>query len=148
MGKAGSFLKALSLRIGRRGSFLLFLSLLDLIYGYALAFPTPAARLNPTYSFLAEILPLWAWSLLWVGVGIVCAVFAFKQRDAPAYAAAMFIKILWALTFLLGWIFADVERGYLSTAIWGAFALIVILIATWPEPEPGKGHVGPVERGE
>jgi len=56
--------------------------------------------------------------------------------------------VLWALVFLLGWVFADVERGYLSTAIWGAFAAVLALIATWPEPEPGKGHQGPVERAE
>ena len=93
-------------------------------------------------------MPLEVWGALWATVGTLCFVFAFMQQDAPGYAAAMFIKVLWALVFLLGWAFADVERGYLSTAIWGAFAAVLALIATWPEPEPGKGHQGPVERAE
>lgn len=148
MEKVRSSLIALSQRTGRRGAFLLFLSLLDLVYAYGLAFPTPRAASNPTYQFLASTLPLEVWGALWAVVGTLCFVFAFRQQDAPGYAAAMFIKVLWALVFLLGWMFADVERGYLSTAIWGAFAAVLALIATWPEPEPGKGHQGPVERAE
>ncbi len=135
-------------RIGRRGAFLLFLSLLDWVYAYGLAFPTPRAISNPTYQFLSSTLPLQVWGALWAIVGTLCFVFAFRQHDAPGYAAAMFIKVLWALVFLLGWAFADVERGYLSTAIWGAFAAVLALIATWPEPEPGNGHQGPIERAE
>jgi hypothetical protein len=125
-------------RIGRRGAFLLFLALLDLVQGYAMAFPTPRAVQNPTYQFLASIAPLWVWALLWTVVGVICLVFAFKQQDAPGYAAAMFIKVLWALVFLLGWIFADVERGYLSTAIWAAFAAVLALISSWPEPRESQ----------
>jgi hypothetical protein len=148
MEKARSSLKVISQRIGRRGAFLLFLSLLDAVYAYALAFPTPIAISSPTYQFLASTLPLEVWGALWAIVGTLCFVFAFTQQDAPGYAAAMFIKVLWALVFLLGWAFADVERGYLSTAIWGAFAAVLALISTWPEPEPGKGNQGPVERAE
>jgi hypothetical protein len=148
MEKARSTLKALSQRIGRRGAFLLFLSLLDFIYAYGLAFPTARAVQNPTYEFLALIVPLYVWAALWLIVGALCLVYAFRQQDAVGYTAAMFLKVLWALVFLLGWMFADVERGYLSTAIWGAFAAVLALIATWPEPEPGQGHQGPVERAE
>jgi hypothetical protein len=135
-------------KVGRRGAFLAFLALLDWIYGYALAFPTPAALANPTYKFLIQSLPLNLWAGLWFGVGTICFVYAFRKRDAPGYAAAMFLKILWSALFLFGWVFAGVERGYLSSAIWGAFAAILALIATWPEPEPGKGHIGPIRRGE
>ena len=112
---------------------MIFLSLLDLIYAYALAFPTLRALQNPTSIFLAHVVPLEAWGSLWAAVGVLCLVYAFRLNDAPAYAAAMFLKMLWATTFFLGWILADVERGYLSAAIWGAFAAIVILIATWPD---------------
>jgi len=147
MEKAHSIFKALFQRIGRRGAFLLFLALLDFVNGYALLFPTPRASTNPTYIFLASVLPLQGWGILWASVGAVCLVFAFRRNDAPGYAAAVFIKILWALIFLLGWVFADVERGYLSAVIWGVLALILPLIATWPEPEPGRG-TGPVERAE
>jgi hypothetical protein len=146
--KSTSSLHKVAHRVGRRGTFLLFLALLDFIYAYALAAPTARAASNPTYVFLAAVMPLGIWAALWAIVGTICLVFAFRTQDAPGYAAAMFVKILWAVTFLLGWIFADVERGYLSTAIWGAFAAVLALISTWPEPEPGKGTHGPAERAK
>jgi len=121
-------------RVGRRGVFLLFLSLLDIVYASGLAFPTETAKNGDALLFLANILPLDIWALLWFITGVICFIFAFKARDAPGFAVAMFIKVLWALVFLLGWMFAGVERGYLSTAIWGAFAAVLWLISTWPEP--------------
>ncbi|SRR6266536_3075455 len=121
-------------RVGRRGAFLLFLALLDWVYAIGLAFPSPSIIRNPIYLFLTDILPLQLWSFIWATVGTVCLIYAFRRYDAPAYAAAMFLKTLWALIFLLGWMFASVERGYLATAVWGSFAAVLSLIATWPEP--------------
>lgn len=119
--------------LGRRGSFLLFLALLDLVYGFSLLLPTADARINPSFLFLANILPLELWGLLWLAVGLVCLVFAFRKQDSFGFAAAMFLKILWAMTFLLGWIFVGLPRAYLSATIWGAFVIIIWLISTWPE---------------
>lgn len=124
--------------IGNRGAFLLFLAMLDVVYAIGLAFPTPRARASDTYMFLDEAGSLVMWALLWTGVGVTCAVFAFRKADTPGFMAAMFIKVLWAAVFLLGWIFAGVERGYLSTAIWGVFAGVVWIIAGWPEPKGRK----------
>lgn len=135
-----SKLKFLAHRVGRRGTFLLFLAMLDWIYAYSLAYPTPAAVSTPTYTFLSHIMPLDVWASLWAVVGTVCLVYAFRYRDAPGYAAAMFIKILWAMTFFLGWLFVGVERGYLSTAIWGAFAGVLAIISTWPDPAKWEGE--------
>lgn len=124
-------------RVGRRGAFLLFLWLLDWVYAYGLAFPTPRALSNPTSIFLMHIMPLGHWAFAWGAVGTVCLFYAFRSIDAPAYAAATLLKVTWATTFLLGWIFAGVERGYLSTAIFGAFAAVIMLISTWPD-DPGE----------
>lgn len=129
-------LKRLGYQVGRRGYFLLFLALLDFVYAIGLAFPSAQARGNPTMRFLDSAGSLLGWGILWAVVGAVCLVFAFRKNDWPGFAAAMLIKMLWAVTFLLGWIFAGVDRGYLSFAIWGAFALLVRLISTWPEGEP------------
>jgi hypothetical protein len=120
-------------RVGRRGSFLLFLSLLDIVYAYSLFYPTPSSIKNPTSVFLMDIAPLSVWGTLWLVVGIICLIFAFRQNDAFGYGAAMTIKMVWGLTFLLGWIFAGVERGYISAAIWLVFAGVLALIATWPD---------------
>jgi hypothetical protein len=81
-------------RIGRRGIFLLFLALLDFTYAYGLIFPTPRAIQNPTSVFLAHIMPLELWGLLWATVGAVCLVSAFAVKDAIGYAAAMFLTRL------------------------------------------------------
>src|SRR5262245_38739574 len=106
-------LKRLRYKVGRRGTFLLFLTMLDFIYAYGLAFPTKTVIKSQAYIFLSQFTNLHVWAALWALVGGICLVFAFKEKDAPAYAAAMFLKALWALLFLLGWMFAGVERGYL-----------------------------------
>jgi hypothetical protein len=130
------YLYRLSHRIGRRGSFLLFLTVLDLMYGYSLLFPTPQSLSNPTSLFLIKVMPLWAWAMLWLAVGIICLICAFRAKDAFGFAAAMFLKVIWGTMFLLGWTFVGVERGYLSATFWYAFAFTVFLIAGWPEPKP------------
>lgn len=126
--------RVLTHRIGRRGAFLLFLALLDFIYSFSLLTPSQAARSQPTLLYLMHVGGLKLWALLWFAAGLACLISAFRKKDSVGFAAAMFIKILWAILFLLGWLFAGVERGYLSTTIWGAFALILALIASWPEP--------------
>lgn len=125
--------------VGRRGAFLIFLAMLDWVYGLALLYPSPQSLTNPTYVFLNRIFPLPVWASLWIIVGTLCFAFAFRVNDAIGYAAAMFIKVLWGLTFLLGWIFAGVERGYLSAAIWLAFAGLLALVATWPDEYKAHG---------
>ena len=120
-------------RIGRRGGFLLFLALLDIIYAYGLITPTARSAQNPTTLFLESVAPIPVWAGLWGTVGTLCLFYAFRQQDFPGYFAAMFLKALWAATFLLGWAFAGVERGYLSFAIWGAFAGVLALISGWRE---------------
>lgn len=122
--------------VGRRGSFLLFLAMLDLMYGYSLLFPTAQSLSNPTSLFLVKVLPLWDWGILWLAIGAICLFFAFRAKDAVGFAAAMFLKVIWGTMFLLGWLFAGVERGYLSATFWFAFAFTVYLIAGWPEAKP------------
>lgn len=119
--------------LGRRGVFLLFLAQLDLIYAFSLYRPTPASRLSPTSLFLIEVAPLWAWGTLWAVVGLLALIFAFRVHDGIGYGACIFIKLLWGMLFLLGWVIGEVERGYLSAAIWLTFAGVLSVIATWPD---------------
>jgi len=121
--------------IGRRGVCLLFLAILDIIYAYGLANPTPRSLTNPTTLFLIDIMPLVAWAVIWGTVGACCVIFAFqpRPRDIPAFVLAIGLKTFWALVFLGGQVVNRVERGYLSTTIWGAFALFILVIAGWRE---------------
>ncbi|MBO2461660.1 hypothetical protein [Actinomadura violacea] len=128
------------LRVGRRGTFLLFLALLDWVYGASLC--GHYARISPTYQFAAQVLPLHAWAAVWVGVGLVCGAFAPARNDQLAFGAAIALKIVWGGLGLLGWLVEDIPRGYVSAVIWMAFAGVVLLIAGWREnwAHNGNGH--------
>lgn len=121
-------------RVGRRGAALLFFAFLDLVYCWSLLDPPRSTRGTVAYAFLASILPLWAWGLMWGAVGVVCLICAFLRHDEIAYTAAISVKVLWGSLFTGAWLFASMERGYVSAAVWLALALLVALIAGWPEP--------------
>ncbi len=120
--------------VGRRGEFLLFLVLLDALYGLSLLRPAPEAQRSASTRFLVEVMPLPWWAGLWLAVGVACLVGAFAPWDRFAYACAAALKVLWASMFALGWLAGVVERGWVGAVIWFAFAFFVIRIASWPEP--------------
>lgn len=133
----GGHVKAIGHRLGRRGAALLFFSLLDLIYGFSLTNPSPSTATRPDFKFVAGIMALPYWGMLWLAVGVLLLIGAFLREDSLAWAAAMLIKVLWGLVFLLGWLIAGLERGYVSAAIWLSTAALVALLASWPEPGDG-----------
>lgn len=121
--------------VGRRGEFLLFLVLLDVLYGFSLLRPAPDATRSATVRFLVEVMPLPAWGCLWLAVGVICLVGAFTHGDRYAYACAAALKILWGSMFAIGWAAGVVERGWVGAVIWLVFAGWVMRIASWPEPQ-------------
>ena len=125
--------------VGRRGRVLLFFGGLDVIYAFSLAQPDNVTRSGSLFGWLAEVAPLWLWSGAWGLTGVICLWQAFCRNDAIGYGAAMALKIGWAMVCLGGWLFGDVERGYVSAAIWLAAAFLVSVIAGWPEVGDGSG---------
>lgn len=121
-------------RVGRRGAVLLWLAILDLIYGLSLAHPPPEAARSASTQFFAHLMPLPAWGALWLGTGVVCLIGAFQRRDRWAYACATALKVLWGAVCLLGWMLAGLSRGWVSAAIFLPMAVLVLVISTWPEP--------------
>lgn len=114
---------------------MLFFALLDLVYAVSLIGAPPTAALR----FLTSILPIPAWAALWGAVGLLCLVQAFMPSDRAAFAAAALIKVVWGVVQLWGWLFGDLDRGYVSAAVWLALAAFVHVIAGWPEP-PRRGR--------
>jgi hypothetical protein len=110
---------------GRRGAFLAFLTVLDIVYGYSLIV-LPRASLH-----LSLVLPLHAWGWIWVGTAVCCASGIFLQRDRVPYAIAALVKTAWGLTF--AWLWYQGLPEWPSVVIWLSFALVVILVAGWPE---------------
>lgn len=120
--------------VGHRGEFLLFLVILDALYGLSLLRPVPEAQRSATTQFLTQIMPLPWWALLWLAVGGICLAGAFTVRDRFAFAPAAALKVLWGAMFLFGWLAGVVERGWVPAVIWLVFAAWVVRVASWPEP--------------
>ncbi len=118
--------------IGRRGAALLFFAFLDFVYSFGLFNPAPEVRRTPTVLFVESVLPLWVWAIMWLAAGICCLVDAFRRNDKVGFAAAIAIKTLWGLLFVVAMV-AGLERAYLSAALWLVLAGWVGIIATWPE---------------
>lgn len=124
----------LRVRVGHRGAVLLFFGLLDLVFSLSLWKPTPEAGRTQAIRFIADIAPLWLWATMWGVAGIVLLIGAFLRHDRWAFTIAVALKVLWGSVYLFGWLFAHLVRGWLSATIWLALALMLYVIADWPEP--------------
>lgn len=133
-------------RLGRRGCFLAFLATLDVIFAYSLYRPPAEAKQTAGIAFFSAVAPLWVWALAWFVPGVLCAVQAFMRHDRWAFAFAMGIKVLWGAMYVAGAIAVHLERAYVGATVWLAFALVVGLISTWPEP-PASDPPSVGERG-
>lgn len=121
--------RALVVRVGRRGSFLLFLALLDFIYGSSLiTAPSPAVAHADLF------LPLIVWGIAWIVTGFVCFIEAFASLDRLAFSLAVLIKFLWGAASLLTWLFTDTEpHGWTTATIFLTFGVLTAIISFWPE---------------
>jgi hypothetical protein len=119
-------------RIGRRGATLLFLAVLDVLYGYSqLATEAPARAFD-------LLLPWEVWGWIWIGAGLFIATGIFARQDWPQFTVAAGLKLCWGLLFIRVWLIDDVARGWVSVVIWLCFALFVVVVAGWPEPHHGE----------
>jgi hypothetical protein len=124
-------------RVGRRGAALLVFAFIDVVIGWSLidASGQAQAAALPTYRAFREVAPLAAWGWLWLAVAAMCAVWAFRRHDAPGFAAAIAVKLVWAAGFLVSWVAWDAPRAWLGATTWGVIAALVYLISGWPEVE-------------
>ena len=123
----GGKLRRLRARIGRRGAFLGFLAMLDVVIGWFLLYP-PAGSPPQPY----PLLPAQAWAAWWLATAAACTAGMFLRTDRVAYAAAALLKTGWALRYAYLW-YTGVPQSWVAMAIWLAFAGAVLIIAGWPE---------------
>jgi hypothetical protein len=126
---------------GRRGAFLLLFGLIYLVMGYALTLeltqPPPHAR------FLHDNFPWWIRATLWGGCGFVALITAFV-RDARftivGYTALSLPPAERLASYSLSWLVLDVDIrvAILGAIIYGALLTAILIVASWPEPDPEK----------
>ena len=122
-------------RVGRRGLALLVFAAIDIVMAVRLI--TTPQHATQFYTWLWILPPLAA---AWAFVAVVCLVGALSGQDRVAFVAAIGIKVLWCTLYVCGWALGQVTDGWVSAAVWGGFAVVVWLIAGWPEPINGKGR--------
>ena len=115
-------------QIGHRGGFLLFLTVIDIAYGWTF-FKSPKLGFD-------LFLPIHDWAYVWFATGIVTLIGAFLRRgDRYAFGWATTVKVAFAFEWFNLWIQGDPHVPYaaLTGLIWLVFAGAVFLISTWPE---------------
>lgn len=127
-------LKKLGLRIGHRGAFLLFLSLLDFLYGYGMLV-TPVKHLK-------GVLPFHTWGFIWIIAGIVLLIGSFVKRDRIAFGVAATLKAAWAAQWIMLTVYDDtkIHNAWMNVVLWTAFSGLVVVVSTWPEVRPMWRH--------
>ena len=115
-------------RIGRRGATLIFLGVLDVLFGYSFLV---SPRISVTK--INYLLPYTTWGWIWLTAGIVCFVFAPARVDRGAFAIAALVKSAWGLVNGYIWLTTHVPRLWISAVIWLAFAGLILIISSWSE---------------
>lgn len=117
-------LRATCRALGHRGGFLVLLGAYDLFFGSYLIAGGPLIA--------ATLLSEHAWGWIWLTVGTALIIGGTRQKDQWFYALSAFLKCAWAAEFfrleLLGY-----HGQWLRGCYYLAFALIVVVVASWPE---------------
>src|ERR1700745_3918263 len=105
--------------VGHRGAFLLFLALLDILYGWGIFSVGGATGLVTKVTLW---LPTEFWGYVWFGIGFILLFGAFRRRDRIYFALATTIKCIWGVFWFSAWFFDNVPRGWVSMVVWLPFA--------------------------
>lgn len=123
-------------RVGHRGTMLILLGSVALLYGVGLVISPPAPKPIGLHLLLGLMgLHWWGITLITAGaIAVLCAPLR-QGRDWPGWAALVAVWLPWSLSFLVSWWpDGDNPRGWISAAIFAAFAAIPAVAAQWDEP--------------
>lgn len=121
-------------RIGRRGATLLMFALVDFTMGYNML-TVPKEIVDRSYIGHTTMLPLEVWACLWIATACVLVVHAFRIDDRIGFAAAMGIKLLWAIGFCVSLFVFQSPRALIGLVLWVVIAGWLFLVAGWPEAQ-------------
>lgn len=129
-------------RVGRRGATLLTLATVDLVIGVLLINPDlhdQTVRV-PSYRLIVYV-PLPVWGCIWIVVGLVCLVSAWRRSDRLAFGLAIMIKLLWGGLILGAWLFKGAPLAWAGAVVWFALAAWVAISSGWPERPNGPDRL-------
>ena len=143
--------KPLLKRIGRRGMVLILLGVAWATMGLALVLSGPRPHDGDYASEIPhENLPWPVLGLLWLGSGVVAFLVGLRDsrthgtRDHAGFMAVTAPPILYAGSFLVSFVTYALSLGehgwslgILGFAVYGALALLIGVIAGWPEAPEG-----------
>lgn len=107
--------------------------------GWSYFGPTSPDRTPQQLVFLERLVPLTAYGVLWLVVGIVCVLVVVagqfprwwhQAAGAMPYVvgAVVFMNGIWALSFTIAQVFQGVPRSYVSALSYGAIAFLMYLV--------------------
>jgi hypothetical protein len=102
---------------------------LDFLYGYSLI--TVTRTVLGRYTMLIPV-QVWGWG--WVVAGAVMLAGAVVKWDLFAFVTSAVFKFAWASLWVQLWLVQGYPNGWISVTIWGLFAAVVLVVASWPEP--------------
>lgn len=134
--KPTDLIKLVALHIGRRGAFLLFLSMIFLVGGFNFL-DRNASQLENIYPLLKAI-PVEVWGWGWLVTGAVCAVGALLEGvEWASFALASFLMLSWSANYIWAWSGHTIPRPWTGLVIYGSFSLMITLVSGWRENKRG-----------
>lgn len=131
---------AVAHRVGHRGSLLILLGSIALLYGISLI-TTPPGPHPPGLQLLLGWMPLHAWGVTLATAGAIAVLCApvGQGGDWPGFAALTLAWLPWSLSFFVSWWPQGTNpRGWVSGLVFIALALIPAVCATWTEPQRAR----------
>lgn len=131
--------------LGRRGAFLLCFGIVWALIGYGQITSPPHDQRG--LSLLTDRVPLEVWGWLWVTAGVVAIVSAWMRQgwDWPGFLALPLIVLPWIISYFVAWAQGIFPRGWIASALYGALAVGIFVVAGWREPPRPKRAEPPYE---
>jgi hypothetical protein len=132
-------------QLGRRGAFLLCFGTAWGLIGYGQITAPPADQRG--LKLLTDVLPLQAWGWCWLTAGLVAFMSAWLRQgwDWPGFLALPLVVMPWIISYLVAWGQGLFPRGWVVSALYGALAVGIFVVAGWREPPRPKRAEPPYE---
>jgi len=143
LGREFEMVNVVAKKFGKRGAACIWFGIVFIIIGLSFVIGEQSPTLKVNLQFLTNVLPLDVWGSFWTLGGITFLVAAFwKRLELVAFMLGIAITANWSVGYAIQAAFGESSRGWVSAAIYGFFAVLILLISTWAEP------VADVEMGD